>query len=150
MRYSTPERHPLRESRQLCLDDIGALSRLDTDGRLQVASLNCVEVSEHQFFREKSAVRFLILFAHDREGLEDVLGVVPLDSVEVEEQRIEPCHAVTTVFLVPLKRVAAVAGCAREWLKIPRGVGQSQYFAAYEITNILFAQRECAFATSSG
>ena len=48
-------------------------------------------------------MRFFVVFADDREGVENVSSIVAGKAIEVEEQGIEPRQTVATVVLVPWK-----------------------------------------------
>jgi hypothetical protein len=101
-------------------DDSNAIGRLDVDSRLQIASLNRIEVSEHQILGKKTAVRLFILLAHDGKCFKDVLGVVALDSVKMEEQGVESRYAVTAILFIPFERPPLVAEVARSSTRIQR------------------------------
>lgn len=84
--------------------------------------------------------RLSILLAHDGKRAEDVRRIVAVDAIEVKEERIEPCNAMATIFLIPNKRRSAIAEIAGEWLQIPRRIGQPQHLSAHEIANLDLAQ----------
>jgi hypothetical protein len=73
------------------------------------------------------------------ELLEDVGRVFAPDAVEVEEQRVEPRHAMAALVFVPRKRRAVVTEVAGERLQILGGVREPQHFAANEVGDLALA-----------
>ena len=65
-----------------------------------------------------------VLLLDDREGLDDVVGVVAVDAVEVEEGGVQLAPKQEAAGIVPAERGAVVAAVAGEGGEVPGGVGQ--------------------------
>src|SRR3546814_4995904 len=77
----------------------------------------------------------LVGVADDGEGVEDVGGLVAVQAVQVEVQRVEAGDAVAAVFGVPDEGFAVVAEVAGEAGQVVGGVAQAQDLLADEVAD---------------
>src|SRR3546814_1953010 len=92
-------------------------------------------VAQHQVAGAVAAEGTLVGVADDGEGVEYVGGLVAVQAVQVEVQRVEAGDAVAAVFGVPDEGFAVVAEVAGEAGQVVGGVAQAQDLLADKVAD---------------
>src|SRR5664279_713793 len=100
-------------------------------GRRRRHSAVCVQ---HEASCQVFAVIPLIIFAYDREGVEDMLGLSSIEAVDVEHGCVEIRSEQRTALGIPSKRRAFVTHLLSVRLKAPRCVGEFENVGGYPIS----------------
>ena len=91
---------------------------------VQIARRHRVHISQSQIPTEIAAELPLILFLHDGELLQDVSGVLTVETVKMKEQRIQSGQSMTPVFFIPDKWLAAITHVLGKGFHVHGGVAE--------------------------